>query len=68
VLGCDYLAEEGDRSLLLVQNGTKPRTRGVAVHHERLVKVGELNRHRREGALEGVCRRNSPAGWRKAPA
>jgi hypothetical protein len=56
VLGCDYLAEEGDRSLLLVQNGTKPHTRGVAVHHEHLVKVGELNRHHREGALEGVKR------------
>ena len=36
-------AEEGDGASRLVEDSTKPHTRGVAVHHEQLVEVRHLD-------------------------
>ena len=48
-----WSAEEGEGSGALVEDGAKPRTRSVAVHHEALVEVRHLEYGARgEGALK----------------
>ena len=51
-------AEEGERSLALVEDGAEADARGVAVHHERHIKVRHLeDGSRRERPLESLeCR------------
>ena len=51
-------AEESEGSGALVEDGTKPRTRSVAVHHEALVEVRHLEYWAGgEGALKRPERR-----------
>ena len=38
----EWLAEEGKRTSALMKDGAEARARGVAVHHELLAEVGQV--------------------------